>query len=90
MSGAAALLGVAALVVSAVPADAATGGDTPPPAPGEVVPGQRTATPALVDDIRERAPAAAAKLDCSDPKQRAAVGKGKNDQPIIACGEEAP
>lgn len=65
MSGAAALLGVAALVVSAVPAGAATGDDTPPPAPGEVVPGQRTATPALVDDIRERAPAAGSAADAA-------------------------
>ncbi|WP_405959686.1 M4 family metallopeptidase [Streptomyces sp. NBC_00024] len=57
MSGAAAaLLGVAALVVPAVPADAATGGTTPPPTPGELIPGQRTATPALVEGIREPAP----------------------------------
>ena len=30
----------------------------PPPSPGEVIPGQETATPALVDGIRETAPAA--------------------------------
>ncbi|CAL9659455.1 hypothetical protein SUDANB105_06942 [Streptomyces sp. enrichment culture] len=29
-----------------------------PPSPGEVIPGQRTRTPALVEDIRERAPEA--------------------------------
>ncbi|MFJ3230991.1 M4 family metallopeptidase [Streptomyces sp. NPDC086787] len=57
MSGVAALLGVAALVVSAVPAAASSAG-TPPPSPGELVPGQRTDTPALVDGIKEQAPAA--------------------------------
>ncbi|WP_226966610.1 hypothetical protein [Streptomyces phaeolivaceus] len=56
MSGAAALLGVAALVVPAVPAGAATGGTAPPPSPGELIPGQRTATPALVEGIGEPAP----------------------------------
>ncbi|GAB2907131.1 hypothetical protein GCM10027075_03470 [Streptomyces heilongjiangensis] len=65
MSGAAALLGVAALVMSAVPAGAATGDGTAPPVPGEVVPGQRTATPALVDGIRERAPAAGSAADAA-------------------------
>ncbi|MFI5470307.1 M4 family metallopeptidase [Streptomyces cacaoi] len=54
-NGAAALIGVAALVVSAVPAVAVT---PVPPSPGEVVPGPDTATPALVDGLRERAPAA--------------------------------
>lgn len=51
-------MGVAALVVSAAPADAATAGQAPPPSPGEVFPGQKTATPALVEGIREQAPAA--------------------------------
>ena len=58
ISGAAALIGVAALVVSAVPADAMAGGPVPPPSPGELIPGQKTATPALVEGIREQAPAA--------------------------------
>ncbi|MDX2911126.1 M4 family metallopeptidase [Streptomyces griseiscabiei] len=56
MSGAAALFGVAALVVPAVPAGAASGDRPPPPSPGELIPGQRTATPALVEGIREPAP----------------------------------
>ncbi|MEV6383496.1 M4 family metallopeptidase [Streptomyces sp. NPDC051773] len=57
--GAAALIGVAALVVSAVPAvpaGAATGATAPPPSPGELIPGQRTATPALVEGLEEPAP----------------------------------
>lgn len=55
LTGAAALVGVAALLASAVPAGAAPAG--PPPGPGQVVPGQRTATPALVEGIREPAKA---------------------------------
>ncbi|MGW7049452.1 M4 family metallopeptidase [Streptomyces avermitilis] len=34
------------------------GGPVPPPSPGELIPGQKTATPALVEGIREQAPAA--------------------------------
>lgn len=56
LSGAAALFSAAALVVSTAPAHAATTA-APPPSPGEVVPGQRTQTPALVQGIREQAPA---------------------------------
>ncbi|SPF01197.1 protein translocase subunit SecD [Streptomyces sp. MA5143a] len=48
-----------------------------------------TPTPSA-DKATQDLEAAYAKLDCSDPKQRATAGKGKNDQPIIACGEEAP
>ncbi|MEV4862214.1 protein translocase subunit SecD [Streptomyces ossamyceticus] len=48
-----------------------------------------TPTPSA-DKATQDLEAAYAKLDCSDPKQRAVAGKGKNDQPIIACGEEAP
>ncbi|WEH36486.1 M4 family metallopeptidase [Streptomyces sp. AM 4-1-1] len=59
ISGAAALISAAALVVSALPADAATVPTPLPPSPGEVVQGQRTDTPALVQGIREQAPAAA-------------------------------
>ncbi|EPH44292.1 putative Thermostable neutral protease NprT [Streptomyces aurantiacus JA 4570] len=40
------------------PADAVdTAAKAPPPSPGEVIPGQETATPALVRGIREQAPA---------------------------------
>ncbi|UNO43346.1 M4 family metallopeptidase [Streptomyces sp. MST-110588] len=57
ISGAAALIGVAALLVSAVPAGAAVAADgAAPPSPGQVIPGQKTATPALVEGIREQAP----------------------------------
>ncbi|MDT9682301.1 M4 family metallopeptidase [Streptomyces sp. TRM76323] len=56
MASAAALTGVAALAVSAVPADVATAAGAPPPAPGQVVPGEGTGTPALVRGIREPAP----------------------------------
>ncbi|MFD7711960.1 M4 family metallopeptidase [Streptomyces sp. NPDC059785] len=55
--GAVALLSAAALVVSAPPANAATAARTPDPGPGQVVPGQKTDTPALVRGIREQAPA---------------------------------
>ncbi|GGQ02155.1 hypothetical protein GCM10010249_20810 [Streptomyces roseolilacinus] len=50
------LTGVAALLVPAVPAGAATGAGVPPPGPGQVVPGEGTGTPALVRGIREHAP----------------------------------
>ncbi|MEU2854489.1 M4 family metallopeptidase [Streptomyces syringium] len=49
ISGAAALLGAAALVATAVPAHAAAPGQSP----ADVIPGTDTATPALVDGIRE-------------------------------------
>ncbi|MER5884071.1 M4 family metallopeptidase [Streptomyces sp. NPDC001941] len=55
--GATALLGAVALVVSVPPASAAQPGPAPA-APGEVLPGRSTETPALVDGIREAAPAA--------------------------------
>ncbi|WP_405824502.1 hypothetical protein OG241_45700 [Streptomyces sp. NBC_01390] len=38
-----------AVVVSAVPAAAATAAAEPPPSPGEVTPGRKMATPALVE-----------------------------------------
>ncbi|MBB5937332.1 M4 family metallopeptidase [Streptomyces zagrosensis] len=57
ISGAAALASAAALVVSALPAVAATATSAPPPSPGEVIPGQETQTPTLVQGIREQAPA---------------------------------
>ncbi|WKU42937.1 M4 family metallopeptidase [Streptomyces sp. VNUA116] len=51
LTGAATLIGVAALVVSAVPA--ASAAPVAQAGPGEVIPGQRTATPGLVSGIRE-------------------------------------
>lgn len=79
IAGAAALTGVAALLVPAAPAAAATGAGTPPPGRAEVVPGQRTETPALVRGIRERAPgsgsaaaAARAHLDAGRDRYRIA------------------
>ncbi|WP_087929572.1 M4 family metallopeptidase [Streptomyces albireticuli] len=60
--GAATLIGVAALVVSALPASAVAA-----PASGteEVVPGQRTAAPALVSGIRERVKATGGAADAA-------------------------
>ncbi|WP_437437921.1 M4 family metallopeptidase [Streptomyces olivoreticuli] len=62
ISGAAALISAAALVVSAVPAHAAT---PPPPGPGEVLPGRDTATPTLVEGIREPVKAAQSAADAA-------------------------
>ncbi|GHG62284.1 M4 family metallopeptidase [Streptomyces griseocarneus] len=62
MSGAAALIGVAALVVSAVPADAAA---KPGPGPGDAVPGKHTAAPAWVTGIREQVPASGSAADAA-------------------------
>lgn len=50
-------MGVAALVVPAVPAHAAAKAPAPPPSPAQMIPGQETQTPALVRGIREQAPA---------------------------------
>ncbi len=50
------LISAAALVVSVAPATAAQGAS--PPGPAEVVPGQHTATPGMVQGIREEAPGA--------------------------------
>ncbi|MFE0043358.1 M4 family metallopeptidase [Streptomyces albireticuli] len=62
LPGAAALIGVAALVVSALPASAVAA-----PAAGteEVVPGQRTAAPALVSGVRERVKATGSAADAA-------------------------
>lgn len=86
-----ALTGVAALVVSAVPAGAAAAGGQapPPPSPGEVVPGQRTATPALVQGIRERAPEAdgaaeAARAHLGDKPERYRIEHVERDLVPIA------
>ncbi|WP_171168763.1 M4 family metallopeptidase [Streptomyces sp. I05A-00742] len=56
-------MGVAALVVSAVPANAAPGPSAG--GPGEVIPAQRTATPALVQGIREPAAATGSAADAA-------------------------
>ncbi|WP_244904867.1 M4 family metallopeptidase [Streptomyces prasinopilosus] len=77
-------MGVAALVVPAVPAGAATEADTPPPSPGEVVPGQETETPALVQGIRERAPeassaAGAARAYLGSKRQRYRMADAERD-----------
>ncbi|MCQ0022307.1 M4 family metallopeptidase [Streptomyces somaliensis DSM 40738] len=86
-----ALSGVAALVVSAVPAGAAA---PPPPSPGEVVPGQRTATPALVRGIRERAPdaegaAAAARAHLDDKRERYRIEHAERDLVPLATTASA-
>ncbi|MGW7366757.1 M4 family metallopeptidase [Streptomyces sp. NPDC054841] len=61
-AGPAALLAAAGLLITAVPAQAAT----PPPAPPvQVVPGDDTATPALVDGLREAVDAKAAPADAA-------------------------
>ncbi|MFD7662755.1 M4 family metallopeptidase [Streptomyces sp. NPDC059788] len=79
-------MGVAALVASAVPAGAASAGT--PAGPGEVVPGQRTATPALVDGIREPAkgtgsPADAARGHLAAKEGRYHIGDpGRDLRPV--------
>ncbi|MFF8830124.1 M4 family metallopeptidase [Streptomyces sp. NPDC015131] len=60
---AAALLAAAGLLITAVPASAATPPAAEPPA--DVIPGARTATPALVDGIREAADAKASPADAA-------------------------
>ncbi|GHC48169.1 M4 family metallopeptidase [Streptomyces cinnamoneus] len=73
IAGAAALLGAAALVVSAVPAQATAAQKANDPA--EVIPGKGTSTPSLVDGIREGvkasgSPADAARGHLADKKGR--------------------
>ncbi|MFI6641289.1 M4 family metallopeptidase [Streptomyces sp. NPDC050504] len=63
ISGAAALLGATALAVTALPAQAAT--TAAPVPPGDIVPGTETATPALVDGLREAVDAKAAPADAA-------------------------
>jgi len=92
LSGAAALFGVAALVVSAVPADAATAGAPQPPSPGEVIPGQETRTPALVRDIREQAPSAgsaagAARTYLDNKRSRYRIADAQRD--LVPAGTTA-
>ncbi len=95
ISGAAALIGAAALVVSAVPASAAT---APPSGPGEAIQGQRTATPALVSGIRERVRAAGSAADAArgylaDKESRYRIARPDRDlepvRTIVAGHSEA-
>lgn len=60
---AAALLAAAGLLITAVPASAATPPATEPPA--DVIPGARTATPALVDGLNEATDAKASPADAA-------------------------
>ncbi|TQK51914.1 Zn-dependent metalloprotease [Streptomyces sp. SLBN-118] len=62
-TGLAALLSTAGLLLTAVPAQAATPPATAPPA--DVLPGAETATPSLVDGIREAADAKASPADAA-------------------------
>ncbi|HET6358123.1 M4 family metallopeptidase [Streptomyces sp.] len=62
-TGLAALLGAAGLLLTAVPAQAAAPPATAPPA--DVLPGAETATPSLVDGIRETADAKASPADAA-------------------------
>ncbi|MGW2188192.1 M4 family metallopeptidase [Streptomyces sp. NPDC001719] len=62
IAGAAALMGVAALVVSAVPGQAVAAAGK---APGEVIPGKGTSTPSLVDGIREGVRASGSAADAA-------------------------
>ncbi|MEV6399877.1 M4 family metallopeptidase [Streptomyces sp. NPDC051907] len=63
-TGLAALLGAAGLLLTAVPAQAVTPPATTAP-PADVIPGAETATPSLVDDIREAADAKASPADAA-------------------------
>ncbi|MCX4819345.1 M4 family metallopeptidase [Streptomyces sp. NBC_01142] len=63
-TGLAALLGAAGLLLTAVPAQAVTPPATNAP-PADVIPGAKTATPSLVDGIREAADAKASPADAA-------------------------
>ncbi|MFJ8630470.1 M4 family metallopeptidase [Streptomyces sp. NPDC093568] len=92
LPGAAALLSVVALVVPAVPAHAAAEATPPSPSPAEVIPGQRTQTPALVRGIREPVPAtgsaaAAARAYLDDRQGRYRIAQPRRD--LVAAGTTA-
>ncbi|MFF0062052.1 M4 family metallopeptidase [Streptomyces sp. NPDC005279] len=81
-TGLAALLGAAGLLLTAIPAQAVT----PPTAapPGDVLPGAETATPSLVDGIREAAdakasPADAARGHLAAKKSRYKIAEARRD-----------
>ncbi|WP_414167956.1 M4 family metallopeptidase [Streptoverticillium reticulum] len=81
IAGAAALLGAAALVVSAVPAQAVAASAAAGP---EVVPGKGTSTPSLVDGIRDRTKATgnaadAAREHLADKQSRYHIGNPQRD-----------
>ncbi|WP_184345929.1 M4 family metallopeptidase [Streptomyces olivoverticillatus] len=84
IAGAAALIGAAALVVSAVPAQAVSGGGDPV----EVIPGKGTSTPSLVDGIREGAKATGSAADAArghlaDKKSRYRIADpGRDLKPV--------
>ncbi|MFJ2744099.1 M4 family metallopeptidase [Streptomyces sp. NPDC087440] len=75
-AGVAALLGAAALLTGALPAHAA-----PAAPPADVVPGEGTATPALVDNIAEQAPASAAPADAARDHLAAKKSRYRIDNP---------
>nr|WP_190024107.1 M4 family metallopeptidase [Streptomyces hiroshimensis] len=85
-------MSAAALVVSAAPAHAAA---APPPSPGEVVPGQRTETPALVEGIREQAKATGSAADAArghlaDKRSRYKIADpGRDLKPLRTTGAGA-
>ncbi|MFF4225422.1 M4 family metallopeptidase [Streptomyces abikoensis] len=86
IAGAAALIGAAALVVSAVPAQAVAA--PPTPGPAEVVPGKGTSTPSLVGGIREDAGAAgsaadAAKRHLAGKKDRYRIDRPDRDLALV-------
>lgn len=58
-------MGVAALVVSVLPALDAAAADPPAASPVDVVPGQQTQTPALVQGLRDAAPAGGSAADAA-------------------------
>lgn len=80
IAGAAALLGAAALVVSAVPAQAVAASAAGP----DVVPGKGTSTPSLVDGIRDRTKATGSAADAArehlaDKQSRYHIGNPQRD-----------
>lgn len=90
-TGLAALLGAAGLLLTAVPAQAVTPPATAPPA--DVLPGARTATPSLVDGIRESAdakasPADAARGHLAAKKSRYKIADARRDLTPLATVEQ--
>ncbi|MDN3294545.1 M4 family metallopeptidase [Streptomyces ficellus] len=78
-AGGAALLAAAGLLITAIPAGAATPPAAQPPA--DVIPGARTATPALVDGIREAADGKASPADAARGHLAAKESRYKIAQP---------
>ncbi|MFC5722421.1 M4 family metallopeptidase [Streptomyces gamaensis] len=91
LSSAAALIGVAALVVSTVPAAAAD----PRPGPGQIIPGQRTSTPVLVNGVREKAEAkgsaaGAALRHLADRQSRYRIAQPERDLKLVQSVSNGP